>query len=113
MPDFDTTDAAIIAVMGEDVTYTHNGGSPVVVKGFYQSPDDEPDTQDIEFIARAPQVTVLNTDAPVPTKKDTFLIRNVPYRVKDFEVDEAALVVFHLLENFQGLFSVQFSQEFD
>ncbi len=99
MPDFDATDAAVIAAMGEDVTYTPNGGGAVVVKGFYQSPDDEPDTQGIELIATAPQVTLLNTDAPAPHKGDVFTIRGIGYSVKNFEVDESALVVFHLLES--------------
>ena len=98
MPDFDTTDASVINFMGEDVTYTPNGGGAVVVKGFYQAPDDEPDTQDINFIASSPQVTLLNTDATAPHKGDLFTIRGIAYRVKDFEVDESALVVFHLLE---------------
>lgn len=98
MPDFDATDAAVIAFYGEDVTYTPNGGGPVVVKGFYQSPDDEPDTVDLDFIATSPRVTLLNSDATAPHKGDTFTIRGQAYSVKDFEVDEAALVVFHLLE---------------
>ena len=98
MPDFDATDAAVIATFGEDVTYTPSGGGAVVVKGFYQNPDDEPDTVDVDFIATAPRVTLLNSDAPAPTNGDTFLIRGVSYTVKDYEVDEAALVVFHLLE---------------
>ena len=99
MPDFDTTDAALIAFYGEDVTYTPNGGGAVVVKGFFQSPDDEPDTVEIEFIATSPMVTLLNTDATAPHKGDTFTIRGVSYSVKDFETDESALVVFHLLES--------------
>lgn len=98
MPDFDTTDAAVIDFMGEDVTYTPNAGAPVVVKGFYQAPDDEPDTQDLNFIATGPIVTLLNTDATAPHKGDLFTIRGVDYTVKDFETDESALVVFHLLE---------------
>ena len=99
MPDFDTIDAAVIAAMGEDVSYTPDGGGAVVVTGFFQSPDDEPDTQDIDFIATSPMVTLLNTDAPAPSKGDVFTIRGVAYSVKDFEVDESALVVFHLLES--------------
>ena len=113
MPDFDTTDASVINFMGEDVSYSPNGGGAVVVKGFYQSPDDEPDTQDLNFIATGPQVTLLNTDAVNPAKTDAFTIRSVPYKVKDFETDESALVVFHLLEDFKGLFAPEFSQEFD
>jgi len=99
MPDFDATDAAVIAFFGEDITYTPNGGGPVVVKGFYQNPDDEPDTVEVDFIATAPRVTLLKTDAPAPHVGDAFVIRSVSYSVKDFEVDEAALVVFHLLES--------------
>lgn len=98
MPDFDPTDTAIVNTFGEDVSYTPNGGGSVVVKGFFQSPDDEPDTQDLNFIATSPQVILLDTDAPAPDKGDTFTIRSVNYTVKDFEEDESALVVFHLLE---------------
>ena len=99
MPDFNPTDAALINFFGEDVTYTPNGGGAVVVKGFFQDPDDEPDTVEIDFIATAPQVTLLNTDAPAPHKGDVFTIRSVGYTVKDFETDEEALVVFHLLKS--------------
>ena len=98
MPDFDATDAAVIGLYGEDVTYTPNAGAPVVVKGFFQSPDEEPDTDDLQFISIAPQVILLNSVATDPHKGDLFTIRGVAYSVKDFETDEQALVVFHLLE---------------
>jgi hypothetical protein len=98
MPDFSATDAAVIALIGEDVTYTPNGGSSVVVKGFFQNPDDEPDTQEIEFIANEPQVILTKTDAPAAHKGDTFVIRGQNYSVNDFENDEENLVVFHLYE---------------
>lgn len=98
MPDFSATDAAVIALLGEDVTYTPNGGSSVVVKGFFQKPDEEPDTQELEFLAQAPQIILLATDATAPHKGDTFTIRGQNYSVKDFEIDEENLVVFHLYE---------------
>lgn len=98
MPDFSATDAAVIGLLGEDVTYTPNGGGAVVVKGFFQDPDDEPDTQELEFIANSPQVVLLKTDASAPHKGDTFTIRGINYSVKDFEVDEENLVLFHLFE---------------
>jgi len=98
MPDFGPTDAALIDFYGEDVTYTPNGGGAVVVQGFFQSPEDEPDTQDLNFIATSPQVTLLNTDATDPHKGDLFTIRGQDYTVKEYETDESTLVVFHLLE---------------
>jgi hypothetical protein len=98
MPDFSATDAAVIDFYGEDVTYTPNGGGSVVVKGFFQMPDDEPDTIDLDFIATSPQVLLTAADAPAPAKGDTFTIRGQNYSVKDFEIDEETLVVFHLLE---------------
>ncbi len=98
MPDYDTADANIIATFGEDVTYTPFGMASAVVTGFFQSPDEEPDTEDLNFIATSPQVTLTNTDAPSPNKGDLFTIRGVGYTVKDFETDESALVVFLLLE---------------
>ena len=98
MTDFDPTDAAVVAFFGEDVTYTPNAGAAVVVQGFYQSPDDEPDTIDLNFIATSPQVILLDTDATAPHKGDLFTVRGIDYTTKDYEVDERALVVFHLLE---------------
>lgn len=98
MPDFSATDASVIGLYGEDVTYTPNAGAPVVVKGFFQDPDDEPDTADLDFIANTPQVILLASDATAPHKGDTFTIRTVDYSVKDFEQDEESLVVFHLRE---------------
>lgn len=98
MPDFSATDLAVIAFMGETVTYTPNGGGSVSVKGFFQSPDDEPDTVDIDFIASQPQIALHSDDATAPHKGDTFVIRGQNYSVKDFEEDEENLIVFHLLE---------------
>ncbi len=84
----------------EDLVRIDNfrSGAILVVKGFFQSPDDEPDTQEIDFIATSPQVILTNVDAPSPNLGDLFTIRTVLYTVKDFEADESALVVFHLLE---------------
>ncbi len=98
MPDFSATDAAVIGLYGEDVTYTPNAGAPVVVKGFFQEPDDEPDSIDTDFVANFPQVILLDTDATAPHEGDLFTIRGTNYSVKDFEQDEESLVVFHLLE---------------
>ena len=98
MPDFDTADASIVATFGEDVTYTPDGGAPAVIKGFFQSPDNQPDTFDIEFEGTDPQVITLSSDTPAPGHGDTFIIRSVSYTVKQVEVDESVLVVFHLLE---------------
>ncbi len=98
MPDWDATDAAIIAAMGESVTYTPDGGGPVVFIALFQAPDVEPDTQDINFESSGPVVTCLNTDTPSPTHLDTFTIRGQLYTVKRIEQDESALVIFQLLE---------------
>jgi hypothetical protein len=98
MPNYDTADASVIATFGEDVTYTPFGSGSAVVVGFFQAPDDEPDTTDLNFIAISPQVTLTDTDAPSPNKGDLFTIRGVDYTVKDFEDDESSLVVFFLLE---------------
>lgn len=98
MPDWDATDAAVIAVMGETVTYTPNGGGPVAITAFFQAPDVEVDTQDINFESMGPMVTCLNTDVPSPNHLDTFTIRGQLYTVKSIEQDERALVICHLLE---------------
>lgn len=98
MPDFDAADTSIIATFGEDVTYTPNAGVPVVIKGFFQMPDDQPDTFDVEFQGNDPQVTTTATDTPAPDQGDLFTIRGVDYTVKQFEVDESILCVFLLLE---------------
>lgn len=98
MLDFDTADASIIQTFGEDVTYTPNAGAPVVIKGFFQNPDEQPDTFDVEFEGTGPQITTLSSDTPAPEHGDTFVIRGVSYSVKQVEVDESVLRVFHLLE---------------
>ncbi len=98
MPDWDATDAAVIAATGESVTYTPDGGGPVVFTALFQAPDTEPDTQDINFESTGPMVTCLNTDVPSPSHLDTFNIRGQLYTVKRVEVDESAIVVLHLLE---------------
>ncbi len=98
MHDFDTADASIISTFGEDVTYTPDGGAPVVIKGFFQNPDERPDTFDVEFEGTEPQVTTTATDTPAPTQQDTFLIRTILYNVKQVEIDESSLRVFQLIE---------------
>ena len=98
MPDWDATDAAVIAATGESVTYTPDGGGPVVFTALFQKPDADPDTQDINFESVDPMVTCLNTDTPSPSHLDTFTIRGQLYTVKRVEQDESALVIFQLLE---------------
>lgn len=98
MPDWDATDAAVIAVMGETVTYTPDGGGPVAITAFFQAPDTEVDTQDIAFESLGPMVTCLDTDVPSPSHADTFTIRGQLYTVKRIEIDESAMVICHLLE---------------
>lgn len=95
---WDTTDAAVIAALGESVTYTPDGGSSVAIVALFQAPETEPDTQDINIESVGPVVTCLNTDVPSPTHLDTFTIRGQLYTVKRIEIDESALVVLHLLE---------------
>ena len=98
MLDFGTADASVITTFGEDVTYTPNAGVPVVIKAFFQNPDEQPDTFDVEFQGSGPQVTTLLSDTPAPDHGDTFVIRGTTYTVKQVEVDESVLRVFHLLE---------------
>lgn len=98
MPDWDSTDAAVIVAMGETVTYLPDGGSSVDFVAFFQAPDVEPDTQEINFESMGPMVTCLNTDVPSPSHADTFTIRGQLYTVKQIEQDESALVVMHLLK---------------
>ncbi len=98
MPDWDATDAAVIAAMGETVSYLPNGGSSVDFVALFQTPDVEPDTQDINFESVGPMVTCLDTDTPSPDHLDTFTIRSQLYTVKRIEQDESALVIFQLLE---------------
>ena len=98
MPDWDTTDAAVITSMGETVTYLPDGGSSVDFIALFQAPDVEPDTQDINFESQGPMVTCLTTDVPSPSHADTFTIRTQLYTVKRIEQDESALVVLHLLK---------------
>lgn len=98
MPDWDATDAAVIAVMGETVSYLPDGGSSVDFLALFQAPDVEPDTQDINFESMGPMVTCLDTDTPSPSHLDTFTIRTVLYTVKQIEKDESALVIFQLQE---------------
>lgn len=113
MPDWDSTDAAVIAVMGETVSYLSNGGSSVDFIALFQAPDTEPDTQEINFESTGPMVTCLKSDVPSPSHQDTFRIRETPYQVKRIEKDESALVVLHLLSDFRGLFALEFSEDFD
>ena len=98
MPDFDTADASLINTFGENVTYTPNAGAPVVVKAFFQMPDERPDTFDVEIQGSAPQLTTHTNDTPTPDLGDLFTVRGVDYTVKEFEIDESALRVFHLIE---------------
>ena len=98
MPDFDAIDVIAINGVGENVSFTPFGGSLVVITALFQAPDEATDGGDIPIEAVAPMVTVKNTDATAPDKRDLFTIRGVAYTVKRIEQDEGALVVYHLLE---------------
>lgn len=93
-------DAALLAIFGEDFTYTPFGGSATPVTCFFQSPDETPDALTVEFTTTGPIALGLSTDFPNPTKQDTLLrvLDSQLYEVKDFEVDEASLVVLELEE---------------
>ena len=98
--DIASVDAAVIAVVGEDLTYTPSGGSATPITGLFQDPDVTPETGDLNFITSGPIAFVLKTDVPTPTNLDT-LVRDATsqnYRVKDFETDEGGLVVLELEE---------------
>lgn len=98
MPDWDAMDAAVIAAIGETVTYLPNGGASVDFVALFQAPDVEVDTQEINFESMGPSVTCLNTDVPTPSHLDTFTIRGQLYTVKRIEQDESALLFLHLLK---------------
>ncbi len=98
--DIAKVDAAVLAVVGEALTYTPNGGSATPITGLFQEPDETPETGDIDFRTSGPIAFVLRTDAPTPSKLDT-LIRDATsqnYQVKNFELDEGGLTVLELEE---------------
>ena len=98
--DIALVDAAVIAVVGEALTYTPNGGSATPITGLFQDPDVTPETGDLNFTTSGPIAFVLKADVPNPSKLDT-LVRDADsqnYQVKDFELDEGGLVVLELEE---------------
>lgn len=91
-------DAQIIAVFGEDIQYTPFGGGQVTILGFFQAPDVEPETGDLEFKTQGPMVTVLATDVPSPGLQDLVTAQGQNYQVKEYEIDEGGLVILMLEE---------------
>lgn len=98
--DIAAVDSAVIAVVGEALTYTPNGGSATPITGLFQSPDENPETGVVDFRTSGPIAFVLASDVPSPTKLDE-LVRDSTsqnYQVKNFELDEGAIVVLELEE---------------
>lgn len=91
-------DAAIITAFGETILYTPDGGAQVSILGFFQAPDVDPITGDLEFTTQGPMVTVLATDVTNPTQLDLVTARSINYQVKEFEIDEGGLVGLQLEE---------------
>jgi hypothetical protein len=93
-------DTAVITRMGEAMTYTPDGGPAVSLTGFFQEPDETPETGEIAFTTTGPMVSVLKTDVPTPTKLDTIVRDSTGqnYNVKDFELDEGEIVILDLEE---------------
>lgn len=86
-----TVDAAIISVLGEDITYTPNGGGATSIKAYWQSPNESPDTGEMEFELQGPRVHCLNSDVPNPSHLDQFTYSGVTYQVREIIKDEGAL----------------------
>lgn len=93
-------DAQIITVFGEEILYTPDGGAQVSILGFFQSPDVDPVTGELEFTTQGPMVTVLAADVTNPTQLDlvTRVSDSQNYQVKEFEIDEGGLVGLQLEE---------------
>ena len=91
-----TVDATIINVFGQDVTYTPDGGSPIVIKAYFQSPDVSPESGELEILMQGPRVHCKTVDVPSPSQLDQFIVDGVTYQVSDIQKDEGALVQLHL-----------------
>lgn len=91
-------DEAVLSVVGEDVTYLPQGVNPVTIQGFFQDPDLELDTGEIEMEANQPWVLVLSSAVPNPSHTDQFIIRGTTYQVDRSERDEATMLICHLEE---------------
>lgn len=98
--DIALVDAAVIAVVGEALTYTPNGGSATPITGLFQEPDETPESGELRFTTSGPIAFVLKADVPNPTKLDTLVrdFNSQNYQVKDFEIDEGGLIVLELEE---------------
>ncbi len=98
--DTSNVDAAVISAFGETITYTPDGGSPTSIEGFWQEPDVQPQTGELEFTTQGPMVTVLSADVPSPSNLDLVTRDGTGqnYQVKEFEIDEGTLVGLQLEE---------------
>lgn len=98
--DIGAVDAAVIAVVGEAMTYTPFGGSATPITALYQAPDVRPEAFTVELTTTGPIAFALRVDVPTPTKQD-LLTRDLDgstFQVKDFELDEGGLTVLDLEE---------------
>jgi len=91
-------DARILAVVGEDVTYLPSGGGSSTVTAFYQEPDVQIDSLELEMEASGPRISVLSDDAPNASQDDQWVVRGTTYDVTRVEREETSLLVIHLEE---------------
>lgn len=90
----------ILARLGEDVSYTHAGGSPVTVRGMYLAPyQSAPLGGDVILASSNPRFVALTSGLPLVKKGDTITRGAVVYTVIVPQPDvPAGLTVLELQE---------------
>lgn len=91
---FAEQDAALIALHGQDVTYTPGGGAASTIGAYFQSGFSTPGGRDVQFAGEEPQFIVHRDDVANPKRGDTIeQADGTVWSVTTAEHDESDLVV--------------------
>src|SRR5574340_1238381 len=85
--------AAFLADFGETVTYTAYGAAPASITAIF---DDASKLADLDMggvRGTEPQLLCSDADIPNISKRDTFTVRSVLYKVKDIQPDGTGMTV--------------------
>lgn len=78
----------ILTTLGEDATFTHGTGSPVVLRGVFQNPYQAGELGPVGVSGTNPSFAVLTTDIGTVSLNDTLARGAVTYKVKAVRPDD-------------------------
>lgn len=89
----------ILARLGEDVSWTPDGGSPATVRGVFLEAYQSVQLGSVEVSGAEPRFCAMSADLPAVAKDDQVVRGGVTYKVKALEPDTVGGFVVCVLED--------------